>query len=190
MKFDILKGGRAMYRRIAWLLVSCLMVAVLLLVSCGQGVTEREQEEEGSSQISLRVGETARTSKITVTVSDTIITDSYEYYSQAEGKMISKEAPREISFLLATVEIENVGSAEESGGTRYITAFDNQSEHYRIITPYLGQDRLKLQPILKPGEKVEGKVLFSMPKGATGLKIAYDFSSYNTNLAVAEWEIE
>ena len=179
-----------MYPRIAWLLVNCLMVAALLLVSCGQGVTKEEQEKKTPSRISLRVGETARTSKITVTVSDAIIADSYEYYSQAEGKAITKEAPVDISFLIVTVEIENVGTTEESGGTRYLTAFDNQSGHYRIITPYLGEDRLKLQPIIKSGEKVKGKVLFSMPKGATGLKIAYDFSSYNTNLALAEWEIE
>ncbi len=179
-----------MNSRIIRLLVSCLITVALLLVSCGQGVTRKEQEEETPSQISLRVGETARTSKITVTISDAIIADSYEYHSQAEGKTVSKKAPSGLSYLIATVEIENVGATEESGGTRYITAFDNQSEHYRIITPYLGQDRLKLQPIIKSGEKVKGKVLFSMPKGATGLKIAYDFSSYNTNLALAEWEIE
>jgi hypothetical protein len=179
-----------MYRRISWFLVSGLILAALLLISCGQGVTEEGKEAASPSQISLKVGETARTSKITVTVSDIIIADSYEYYSQTEGKTVSKEAPIDISFLIATVEIENVGKTEESGGAQYLTAFDDQSRHYRIITPYMGEDRLKLQPILKPGEKVKGKVLFSMPKGATGLKIAYDFSSYNTNLALAEWEIE
>jgi len=176
-----------MKNRTAWLLVSCLMTVALPLVSCGQAVTE--EEEAPAPILNLRIGETAQTPNMKLTVSEPVITDSYQYYSKVADEMRTKETPAGWSFLLVTIELENLGSDQQQVGLIKIKATDSEATNYTPIA-LLAEDRLAHTQELAPGKKLRGRVLFKIREEATGLKIIYDLMSLNVDIRQAEWEID
>ena len=176
-----------MSRKIAWLLVTWFIVAALFLACCSQAVIE--EEESPPPILPLTIGETAQTPKMRITISEAVITDSYEYYSQVWEETRSKEAPPGWVFLLATVEIENVGSEEEQVGLIKMRATDSDDFNYAPIV-LLTEDRLVHAQELASGNKLRGRVFFKIPEGATGLKIIYNLVSLNVDIEEAEWKIE
>ena len=183
-----------MKRKIVWLGVSWLMVAALVLASCGPTVPEGEQEEEEEEEevpplTTLSIGETYQTLEIRVIVSEVLVTDSYEYYDEASDSTLSKEASPGISFFIITAEIENVGSAARrlEGWDRFSVSDSEDNTYYR--STYFGEDRLTSPGLdMAPGVKIEGKVLFNIQEGASGLKITYTPELPPRNLA--EWVIK
>ena len=105
-----------MKRGILWLMVGWLIVLALVLVSCGPAAPPGEQEEEEEEEEeaeeeeapTLSIGETFQTPGVVVTVSELIVTDSYEYHDTFSGEVATKEARPGMFFLIFTVEIENV----------------------------------------------------------------------------------
>ena len=184
-----------MKRKIVWLGVSWLIVTALVLASCGPTVPggEQEEEEEGEEEeeevpalTTLSIGETYQTPEIRVIVSEVIVTDSYEYYDEASGSTLSKEASPGISFLIITAEVENVGSKsrKEEGWDRFSVSDSKGNTYYRAT--YFGKDRLTSPGHdMAPGVKIGGKVLFNIQEGASGLKITYTPQLPPRNLA--EW---
>ena len=185
-----------MKRKILWLGVSWLIVAALVLASCAPtvpGEEEEEEEEEEWEVVTLSIGETYQTPEVDVTVSEAIVTDSYEYYDQASESMATKEASPGTYFLIITVEINRVGSqirrARQTEGPYWFRAFASDGTRYSYQT-YLGENPLQMFT-LSAGEEVRGKVLFNIPEGAGGLKIVYGIASgYYEEKILAEWEIE
>ena len=175
-------------KKIVWLMVSCLLGAALVLASCGPAVTE---EEEGvvTPELYLSIGDTAQTSKIEVTVLDINLIDSYEYYSTMWEETRVHESREDEQFLLATVEIKNVSDGTVVAGRNWVGAFDSNVPMYFIET-YYGEGPLPTNDPLKPGEKISGKVLFSVRKPTTDLKIIYSFKYLKTRVEHAEWEIK
>ena len=179
-----------MKRKIVWLGVSWLIVAALVLASCGPGVPEGEEEEEEEEEIVfLSIGETYQTLEMAVTVSEAIVTDSYEYYDQASDSMLAKEASPGMSFLISTAEIENVGSTPKHREGFYLfSASDSEGNTY-FTESYFGENRLPEVYTLSAGAKVEGKILFNIQEGTSGLKIAYVGLKYPSK-KLAEWVIK
>ncbi len=180
-----------MKKKFVWLGVSWLIVAALVLASCSLGVPEGEEEEEEEEEgiVFLSIGETYQTPEIAVTVSEAIVTDSYEYYDEASESMLSKEASPGISFLITTVEIENVGSTSKHRHSYYLfSASDSEGNTY-YNKSYFGENRLPEVHDLSAGAKAEGKMLYNIQEGTSGLKIAYvgwEFPSEK----LAEWVIK
>ena len=176
-----------MKRKIAWLGMSWLIVAALVLASCGPAVPGEQEEEE--EVVTLSIGETYQSPEVAVTISEAIITDSYEYYDKASESMATKEANPGMSFLIFTAEIINVGSAMRmQEGKRRFEATDSEGNEY-LCGEYDGEPRLPTTARFYSDYEMRGAVLFSIPEGASGLKIEYLVVEYPYK-KVVEWEIE
>ena len=197
-----------MKRKIIWLVVSCLMALSVVLASCGPAVTEEEEEvvtppaeeeeEEGEEVVffeaPLSVGETARTSKLAVTVLEAAVTDSYEYYSRTEQKTLTKEAKPDMTFLILKVKFENLTSGPTREGLFQMRAYDSEDNRYKVGS-YYGEDRMPQDRTMDPGSALysgtlTGMVLFEVPKGASGLTFVYNFHKYPEAELLAEWKIQ
>ena len=166
------------------------MVAVLLVTSCGPAVTKEKEvvteEETPTFEVPLSLGETAQAFGVAVTVSNAVITDSYEYYDKASESTVTKEANPGISFLIASVEMKNVGNTVKTmQGADVFRAVDAEGSS-KTVMPYLGESPLVSIQHLQPGTKIEGKMLFEIQKGASGAKIEYRTM---WQVRLAEWEI-
>lgn len=101
------------------------------------------------------------------------------------GYTNDQTAPPGEQYLIADVEMENVGESKEYISSGDFSAVD--SENYRYDPGiYLGENDLIFKE-LYPGDKVRGKLLFEVPDNAEGLKIRYDFGFWDVKLA--NWEV-
>lgn len=164
------------------------------LTSEGEPVVELEstptpEPERVPTELNLKVGETAETSKIEVTVILAKKTGYYEYYSDIfEETMIEEASPGKI-FILAEIEIKNTGSNRAYVGSSEFSMTD--SEGYRYDPElYYGNDGLEMFKELYQNQKMRGKVLFEVPEDTKGLKIQYDFGNLFTKVKLASWELE
>jgi len=202
-----------MKRKVLWLGLSFLLVAALVLASCAEAVPgeqEEEEEEEEEEEIpTLSIGETFQSPEVVVTVSEAIITDSYDYYDEALESMVTRKASSGKFFLIFTAEIENpagvAGINGEDGevapreveGFRRFQVVDSEGKMGTSVR-YLGENPLVSVLGLYPGEKIEGKMAFEIREEASGLKIVYstkivypagEMVKFPTEKLV-EWEIE
>ncbi len=181
-----------MKRKIAWLGVSFLLVVALVLASCGPAVPgeqEEEEEEEAVEVPILSIGETYQSPKVVITVSEAIVTDSYEYYDVISKAMALKEAGPGISFLIFTAEIKNLQvTARMYEGKKRFRVSDSEGNEY-LCSEYYGEARLPEASRFQPDFEMEGKVLMLIQEGASGLKIEYLEPGYPYK-KVVEWVIE
>ena len=200
-----------MKKKIVWLGVSSLTVAALVLTACPApavpGEQEEEEEEEEEGVPTLSIGETFQSPEIEVTVSEAIVTDSYEYYDEASESMATKEASPGTFFLIAHVEIKNVKEPTETAGRawgpddrimegpRRMFVSDAEGNEYKAeyeAESWAGkgaiEDALQGMWALKPGKRMDGKVVFIIPEGASDLKVFY--RQKWPPIALAEWVIE
>ena len=205
-------GNKKMKRRKVDLIAIAAVVAVAMFAGCVEEETPTKVPEttapptetatpiptltpvatptpETPTELSLKVGETAKTSKIEVTVISAKKTNHYEYYSDIlKETMIEEASPGKI-FILAEIEIKNIGSDRAYVGSSEFSMTD--SEGYRYDPElYYGNDELEMFKELYQNQKMRGKVLFEVPEDATGLKIQYDFGSLFTKVKLASWELE
>jgi len=190
-----------MKRKVVWLILSCFIAVALVLVSCGTATEDEEEEAATEGPIPVfekpeepySIGETARSSRTAVTVLEVVVTDSYEYYDVISKKTATKEATAGMSFILATFEIENVGSLRRGEGYWRTRLIDSERFLYQR-KPHLGEDILKGFVPLESGEKMRGTVMFEVPEGSTGLKVRYGMVTYPSvaqeDEKWAEWTVE
>ena len=206
-----------MKKKIVWPGVIWLIVAASMLASCGPAVTEEEEvveevvEEErevipvNSDEVPcLCLGQTAliiaaeipkldlteavQMGELEVTVSDAILTDSYEYYAEFAATMITKEAPPGMTFLIADVKIKNVGKElERFQGAKRMHACDSGGNVCEVGV-YYGENNLEAGRFPEPGDELSGKVLFEIPEAASDVRIFYDY--FFPEVKLVEWEIE
>jgi len=187
---------RSLWKRRIWLGVIWLIVAALVLASCGPGVPEGEEEEEEEEEESptLSIGEMFQTPALGVTISEAIVADSYEYYDEASESMTTEEANSGMSFFIITVEFECLGgwgigangNLLQVRGQFMVSDSEGNTYSYRH---YSGEDPLILSPYLNIGDKVEGKILYEVQEGASGLKVAY-MGRISPRPKLAEWVID
>ena len=195
-----------MKKKIVWLGVSWLIVAALVLTACGPGAPEGEEEEEEEEVVpgeqeeeeeegvpTLSIGETLQSPEIEVTVSEAIITDSYEYYDETSESMATREASPGTSFLIVTAEIKNTGEVVKYRiGPEQMYASDSEGNEYEA---YPSSAKDAMEGVLKehydyllPGKITSGKVVFIIPEGASSLKVFY--KQIWPPISLAEWVIE
>lgn len=148
-----------------------------------------ETQPKASTELNLKIGETAKTSDMEVTVIATEKEKFYQYYFEIMQKYDTKVAPLGNDFVLADVEIKNIGSGNLFVGSSEFSAAD--SEGYRYDPElYYGDDGLEMLQELYPNQKIKGKIVFKIPEDASGLKINYDFGNIFSGIKLASWTIE
>lgn len=136
----------------------------------------------------LKVGETAKTSKLEVTVLSVERTKAYQYYSDIFKEMMTEKAKPGNDFVIADVIIRNVGSDRVYVALGSFSLVDSNGYRYDPEL-FLGDDKIDFLQELYPGEVIRGKVLFEVPEQAIGLKIRYDFGNLFVGVRLASWEI-
>jgi len=150
--------------------------------------TPTEQPPAPPSELKLKVGETAKTSKVQVTVIAATKQEDYEYYSDILQETRFQFASPGKTFVLVDAEIQNIGSDRIYVGVSKFSVSD--SEGFRYDTElYLGNDGLPMFKELYQNQKVRGKVLFEVSENSTGLKILYDFGDLLVGTKLAIWEL-
>ena len=200
-----------MKKKVTWVLVSSLMVLSLVLASCGAEKTvEKEEkpaeeaeappEEEVEEEIpayeqTFKIGETAESDKLEVTVTDKLavtvteifLTDSYEYWRVMDERWDTKQAPLGSTLMIAQVKIKNLSDTDTyTVGTWQMRGGDvgsNAPPSY-----YFGEDPLEYNVPLPPGQEIDGKVQFEAPKDSTGYYVKYRFSEEPE--VWAKWQVE
>lgn len=183
-----------MKRNIVWLAVSCLMVVALLLAACAPAAPKEkavapkevvpaagETTKPAGELPRVSMGATAQGMGVAVTISDTVVTDSYQYTSLTSGEMVTLTAGADRSFLIATVDIKNGGTGTQRMGSGWLRAFDAEGSDYSALI-VIGKELLQFDKYMVEGTEIKGKVIFEIPKGASILGLKF--------IAVAIWEIK
>lgn len=140
------------------------------------------------TELNLKVGETAKTSKIEVSVISAQKANSYNYYSDILKETQREEAGPGKTYVLVDAEIKNVGSDSAFVGYTEFSITDSEGYKYDP-TMYLGQDRLEAVKELYQNQKMKGKILFEIPENAKNIKLQYDFGNLFIGTKLASWSI-
>ena len=141
-----------------------------------------------STELILKVGETAKTSKIEVTVFSIKKTKSYDYYSDILKETRTSESSPGKIFVLVDAEVKNIGTDRLYFGATKFSVTDSEGYKYDAQF-YLGSDKLELFKELYQNQKMRGKVLFEVPEYASGLKLQCDFGDLLVGTKLATWKI-
>lgn len=190
-----------MKRKIVWLLISCLIAASMLTVSCRPTeeeeiiITEEKEEKEPAHEEFFSVGETAEsdklavavTQKLAVTVTEMELIDSYDYYRVMDERWDVSEAPAGSTYIIVNVKIKNLSSTDTiKVGTLRMRG--GWADGDVPTTYYMGEGPLDTGWPLPPGEEIEGKAKFTVPKASTNYYVKFRFSEEPEVWAV--WTIE
>jgi len=200
-------------KKFTWLVVGSLMVLSLVLASCGPKVAEEkkaeekkgaavteEAEEEVEEEIpayekTFKIGETAQsdslevtvTEKLAVTVTEIYLTDSYEYWRVMDERWDTRQAPVGSTFIIAQAKIKNLSSTDTyKAGTWRMRGGDVVGD--APPSYYFGEDPLEYDVPLPPGQEIDGKAQSVVPKGSTGYYVRFRFSEEPE--VWAKWLIE
>ncbi|MFA4855502.1 MAG: DUF4352 domain-containing protein [archaeon] len=146
---------------------------------------ETQPKTEVPTALNLQIGETAKTSKIEVTILATDLADSYDYTDWMEQPAV-QQAPLGKQYLLAFAQIKSVNQDSIYASAGDFSATDSQGYSYNADDasnfPYLKE--------LYKNQKVDGTLIFEIPKNAKDLKILFNFGSMFTETKLASWEIK
>lgn len=139
--------------------------------------TLQESQPQTPTELNLEVGETAKTSKIEVTVISAKKTKSYDYYSDIWEETRTEEAKQGKTYVLVEAEIKNTGSDSAFVGSTEFSMTDSEGYKYDPEALYYGDDGLEMIKELYQNQKMRGKILFEIPENARDLKLQYDFGN-------------
>jgi len=141
------------------------------------------------TELSLKVGEIAKTSKVEVSVISAQKTKSYDYYSAIIKENMTQEAKPGKVFFLIDSEIKNVGADRVYVGSSEFSITDSEGFKYDPEVLYYGDDGLGMVKELYQNQKMKGKILFEVPENAKGLKLQYDFGNLFIGTKLASWTL-
>ena len=187
-----------MKKKFVWLGLNFLLVAALVLASCGGTAPVEEEEEEVVEEteelVTLSIGETYRSvaNRISITVSEVIFVDSYEYHEYKTGNILTAEASPDMTFFILTAALEYVGTsgiAHSYEGRIRFRLHDAEGTRYRFEYYLDAEEALGTIRTFSPGESMDGKVLFQIPKETTGL-ILSGWTLEVPQTELVEWPLE
>ena len=141
------------------------------------------------TELNLKIGETAKTSELEVTIISAEMKRYYTYYSDFFNDPMTETSSPENIFIIVEADIKNIESDRSfvSSGDFSVT----DSEGYRYDPElYAGKDGLEMFKELYSNQKVKGRVIFEVPKSANDLKIQYDFGNLFSGTKLASWKVE
>jgi len=151
-------------------------------------INETTPQQPTPTEVNLKIGETAITSEMEVTV---ISFEKKKSYHIPDWEM-NKEAESGKIFVIVDVELKNVGDDTQYASPDDFSMSDSENFKYEPEGGFLGADignALKHTELL-PGEKVRGKLVFEIPENATELKIKYNFAGIFEKPKIASWILE
>jgi len=182
------------------LIVPLLIIGVIFISGCTnqEGPQKADTTAKSSptttvtspTELKLKIGEIAKTSKVEVTLISAQKIKTYEYYSDIFKETMTQEATQGKTFVLIEAEIKNIGADRVFVGSSQFSMTDSEGYKYDPQL-YYGQstDGLDMIKELYQNQKMKGKVLFEVPESAIGLKIQYDFGNLFIGVKLATWEI-
>ena len=139
-------------------------------------------------ELELEVGETAEGYGLHVTVMSVEVAPLYIYEGSISGEDRAEQAPDGKQFLIADVEIVNVGQDEEfTGGSDFIV-LDSTGLRYDP-TFYSGEDSLEHYSQLSQAQRIQGKIIFEISDNSPEYKIVYEFGNPFIQTQLAAWNI-
>ena len=157
-----------------------LMALISIVIGC--------IEDETPIELNLKIGETAKTSKLEVTIISAEMERHYIYYYDFGGGNQRIASPENI-YVIVEADIKNIGSDSTFVGSGDFSVTD--SEGYKYDPESIsGKDVLETRKELYSNQKVKGQILFEVPKSANDLKIQYNFGTAFTGTKLASWNVE
>lgn len=150
---------------------------------------EPAQPEEKVSELKLKMGESAKTSDMTVTVSEVKKADYYVYYNDILEENVVERAPPKKVFVFVEAEVKNIGSRKDYAGGQLFSLKDSEGFRYESEIFYQEDAKLPLLKELYPEERIRGTLLFEIPDSSEELKVLHDFSSFFDPVKLASWEV-
>jgi len=178
-------------RRNESMLKKAILLVLILLSIILAGCIEEEpveveekptETEKPSSELRLKIGETAKTSKLEITVENVfkskVIGGKYGNYWAEEGKV----------FVFAKVSVKNINPELKEWYIGYVSFSASDERGRRYDVKYMSIDNWFEGGDLYPGEYREGLIAFEVPENIKTLKIKYDFGGL-FKVKLATWEI-
>lgn len=175
-----------MTRRAVTVAKLLLVIVALSLLGCtGEKPTKEgvQTTSQATNELKLKIGETAKTSVLEITVSEVFKTDviggKYGNYWAEEGKVL----------VFAKVTAKNINTKSRTWylGPLSFSASDEKGRRFDVkpmsVDGYLEGGELY------PGEYREGYIAFEVPKDVQKIRIKYDFGGL-LEVKLATWEAE
>ena len=138
-------------------------------------------------ELELEIGDTAEGYGLRVTVISVEVASLYIYEGSISGDDRAEQAPDGKQFLIADVEIVNVGQGEEFTGRSDFIVLDSTGLRYDP-TFYSGQDSLSTTQ-LSPAQRIQGKIIFEISDNLPEYKIVYEFGNPFIQTQLAAWNV-
>lgn len=163
-----------------------------------QATMQATQTPATPTELNLKIGEIAKSSKIEVNVITAQKVKSYTYYSGFGQNPELKDAKAEASpgwlYVLVDAEIKNIGSDSVFVGYTEFSIKDFFSEEGREDTfgptMYYGTDAMERSKELYNNQKMKGKILFQIPENTQNVRLQYNFGNLSPEAKLASWSIE
>jgi len=177
-----------MTRRFAAAKLFVIVVVVVLLGCIGETPTKEESVQATTtpptiSELKLKIGETAKTSRLEVTVSEVfktnVIGGKYGNYWAEEGKIL----------VFAKVAAKNIDTKSRAWYLGPLSFSANDEKGRRYDVEFMSIDDYLEGGDLYPGEYREGYIAFVVPEDIQKIRIKYDFGGL-LEVKLATWEAE
>lgn len=146
--------------------------------------TQTETSISTATELSLKIGETAKLPEIEVTVISANKTDQILFRCQQANSTNTEEAKKGEIFVIADVEIKTIGDKGIRFGFGSLfkisdSAGFEHSQYYGSPVRYCDDDQLETGD-LYPDHTIKGRILFEVPEEAKGLNILLDLYKLST----------
>lgn len=169
-------------------LLITLCMGLLLIMGIAGCVEETPVAEngggDGGEELTLTLGQSAKTSKERVTVFSANRITHYTW--SGEFGTYTESVPTGKAWILVDAQIENL-DAEYCWVSEYDFSIGDSQGYKYDAEMYFADDSFPSQELYQ-GQKARGKILFEVPSGAAGLEVIYDFGLLERKLA--KWELE
>ena len=92
-------------------------------------------------------------------------------------------------FVIVDAVIKNIGAQSIYASSTQFSITDSKGYKYDPDFMYFGDDGLKIQQLYL-NQLTRGKILFSIPSDATGLKLQYDFGNAISGPKLVTWPLD
>lgn len=116
-------------------------------------------------------------------------TDHYSYYSDIFKETQFETASPGKIFVFVDAVIKNIGAQSIYASPTSFSITDSKGYKYDPDYRYFGDDGLKTQELYL-NQKTEGRILFTIPSSATGLRLQYEFGDMYSGPNLVTWPFD
>lgn len=116
-------------------------------------------------------------------------TNQYSYYSDIFKETQFETTPPGKTFVFVIASVKNIGTNSIYASPTSFSITDSLGRKYDPDFMYFGDDGFKMQQ-LYPNQITYGKILFTIPSDARGLKLQYDFGNLYSGPNLVTWPFD